>query len=103
MFERVEFVATADMSLADEDLWHSHSPGGAFDHLGASRRIATNVDLAEGDVLAGQQRFRHATVAAILRRVDFNRGGHGGIPAALPSAPNRFDYMGFRLPSTTRA
>jgi hypothetical protein len=65
------------MGVADEDLRHRGAAVGALDHFGPQLGLAGDVDLLEGDTLAGQQVLRGVTVIAEVPRVDFDRRHFG--------------------------
>ena len=70
--QRIQIVAAANMSRADEDLRHGGAPIGALDHLAALLRIAADVDLQELDPLAGEECLGGIAKAAKAGGIDFD-------------------------------
>src|SRR5205807_5534562 len=96
-FERVEILAAAHVSRADEDLRHGAAPVCPTDHLNTALGLPGDVDLAEGDPFAFEQFLRRTAKIAIIARIDLHRCHSSPVRSTVP------DYMGARTASTTRA
>jgi hypothetical protein len=68
----VEIVATADVGIANPDLWHRVAPAGLFAHFGSEISASSHIDFFEPGTLAAQQIFGHVAEAAISGGIELD-------------------------------
>src|SRR5690348_6658795 len=68
--QRIKIVATSDMPLADEDLWHRVAAAGLFFHLKSGFSVHEDIDLLERRTLLLQERLGAHAIGTDRRRVD---------------------------------